>query len=146
MIDTQILVTIIISLLGSSAAFGFIQFLITRKDNREARFQEFEDRLNEIAESLKEEIASIHSKIHVLHGDIDKSEAINARIRILSASDELRHGQAHSKEFFDQLNDDITLYENYCREHVDFKNNRSVHAIDNINRAYSEALKRNNFL
>ena len=139
-------VTLVITLVGNAAVFSFIQFLITRKDTRNDRLNALESTLKELKDTLSAEISRIESKIRDLHCDIDKTEAINARIRILAASDEIRHGQIHSSEFFDQLNEDITLYENYCREHADFKNNRSVHAIENINRTYQEALRKNNFL
>ena len=143
---TEIYVSITLAVIGSGALFTFVQFMITRHDNKKGVLTQIHDQIEELSETMKSEIARVENKIADMHSNIDKTQAINARIRILAASDELRHGHAHSQEFFDQLNDDITLYENYCRENVGFKNNRAVHAIDNINRAYAEALKKNNFL
>ena len=155
---------LLLAFLGSGAFFGFIQFLIQRKD---ARWTELKNISNSVSD-VKEEITCIKEDIADVKGDLldtrqelessieahheklgfslEETKAVNARIRILSASDEIRHHTKHSKEWFDQLNEDITFYEKYCRENPGFKNNRAILAIANINRVYSNALKDNDFL
>lgn len=127
--------TIVCSILGSSAIFAFVQFIIARHDNRNDKFAQ-----------IVTELAAIRKDITELHGYVDKIEVINARIRILDASDQIRRKVKHSEEYFNQINDDITLYNQYCDKNPGFKNNRAVHAIENINRVYAEALKSNDFL
>ncbi len=126
---------IVTSILGSSAIFAFVQFIIARHDNKNDRFAQ-----------IVSEIAGLRKDIIELHGDVDKIEAVNARIRILDASDQIRRKVKHSEEYFNQINDDITLYNKYCDDHPGFKNNRAVHAIENINRVYAKALEENDFL
>lgn len=41
----ELLIPIIIAIIGSNALFGFLQFLITRKDNSNKRFAEIEQQL-----------------------------------------------------------------------------------------------------
>lgn len=127
--------TMFCSILGSSAVFGFIQFIINRRDSR-----------NEQLSAIKQELASLKTDISKLHDDVEMTLAINARIRILDCSDQIRRHVKHSHEYFIQINDDITSYNKYCEHHPDFKNNRAVHAIENINRVYSELLKTDEFL
>ena len=132
---TNEFITILLAVLGSSALFEFLRFMISRKDDKIKSMDHCYNALMDI----RKDVASLHS-------DIGKLEAMNSRIRILQASDEMRRKLKHSEEYFIQLNDDITLYNKYCADHPEFKNNRAVHAIENINRVYSELLKTNDFL
>ena len=96
---------------------------------------------------VSEELDAIRKEIKGIIEIIDKNEAINARIRILQAADGIRHSTLkHSEEYFDQLNEDITLYETYCNAHEGFKNNKATHAISYVNEVYHAALTNNDFL
>lgn len=127
--------TIITAIVGSSAVAGLIQFLISRNDNRD------------------EWRASIVAKIDQLTRDLNddretrkRENADDARRHILAASDAVRHGERHSKEWWDQLNEDISSYDKYCDTHPDYKNNRAVQAIANLNRVYADRLLKNDFI
>jgi hypothetical protein len=73
-------------------------------------------------------------------------EAKDARRRILRASDELRLGIEHSQEYFKDILDDISFYNNFCREHKEFKNMQAVAAIDFVTKTYQNCLEKNMFL
>lgn len=132
---SEIAITIFVTIAGSSAIFTFIQFLIDRRDRKEQRYSK-----------LEEDIDLMKSEIAKLGGKIEEANIIQARTRILRASDEIRREMKYSQEFFDQLNEDITEYNKYCEDHRNFKNNKAINAIDNINRAYQEAIRNNDFL
>ena len=138
--------TLLISLLSSSAIFGFIQFLITRKDNKAAKLINLEDTLHKLDEKLTQLGNEIVDNRNDLTAMMDKSEAIHARIRILAASDELRAHVKHSHEWFVQLLEDTTVYERYCCCHPEFENNRAVSAIEFIHQVYQNCLRENSFL
>lgn len=76
----------------------------------------------------------------------EKRDIDLCRTRILRFADELRRGVEHSEEFFDQALDDITVYENYCKTHAGYENNKAVAAIQKIERTYQERLDKNDFL
>lgn len=121
-------------------AFGaslvsLIQFFVSRKDKKN-------DRIDAIAEA----VAEIKNEQASMRNEIAENRATDARIRILSFSDEVRHSVKHSKESFDQINLDIDTYRRYCDGHTDYKNNRAVMAIANIERVYAECLKKQDFL
>ena len=155
---------VLLAILGSGALFGFIQFLIQRKDDKWTELKNISNSVSDVKEEItcvKEDIADVkedlldtrqelESSIEAHHEklgfSLEETKAVNARVRILSASDEIRHHMKHSKEWFDQLNEDITFYEQYCMGHPTFKNNKAVLAIANINRVYADALKDNDFL
>lgn len=151
------ILTIIATVLGSSALFTFIQFMITRKDNKDDKDNEVKATLVELKTQMVDGFSSVDGNIKQLREDmntndealrdsLEATKATTARVRILRASDEILHKMRHSKEWFDQLNDDITYYKNYCETHPEFINNKARHAIDNIDRVYAKALKENDFL
>lgn len=121
-------------------AFGaslvsLIQFFVSRKDKKN-------DRIDAIAIAVTE----IKNDQASMRNEIAEDRATDARIRILSFSDEVRHNVKHSKESFDQINLDIDTYRRYCDGHPDYKNNRAVMAIANIERVYAECLRKQDFL
>ena len=91
-------------------------------------------------------IDALRNEIETLRGEITEDRATNARIRILSFSDEVQRNIRHSKESFDQINSDIDTYRRYCDKHPDYKNNRAVMAIANIERVYADCMRENDFL
>lgn len=77
---------------------------------------------------------------------IDKNEAINARYRIIRFNDEILHGIKHTEEHFNQIIDDIDMYEEYCLEHPKFKNSKAVLAIENSKAVYKKCKAEDSFL
>lgn len=144
--NTEVIIAIIVAIIGSNALWGFVQFLVTRKDEGNEKVNDIvktsKERYNELIEllgALKENIEKIESKS-------EERDAVTARVRILRFMDELLDGKKHSKDSFDQALTDITNYENYCRFHPDFKNNQTEATIDYINKIYRERLEKKDFL
>lgn len=78
---------------------------------------------------------------------IEKRGAEDARNRILRFGDEIKSRQIrHSEEYYNQILADITDYEKYCREHPDFKNERTVATEAIIKETYQQHLMNNDFL
>lgn len=153
----QSILTILLSIVGSSAVFGFIQFMITRKDNKNEKFDKLSKDIGTVNSSVKELSESVDKKLSDLSEEMKSSDeklrqesmktvADTRRVRILRGSDEIKLKMRHSEEWFDQMNEDITEYEKYCESHPGYKNNKAVHAIANINSVYEKALKENDFL
>lgn len=77
----------------------------------------------------------------------DKEEkAKAARRRILRYADEVRRKEKHSEEYFNDILEDITFYKKYCDDNPLFKNEKSVMAIDAVEKAYKHAHDTNDFL
>lgn len=68
----------------------------------------------------------------------DERNADLHRIQILRFNRELMRGDPHTHEDFIEAMSEIDFYENYCKEHEEYKNNRAVLAIKNIKRVYME--------
>lgn len=119
--------TIIVALIGGGVV-GFVQFLISRHDEKH-------DKLDEIMKIIEE-----------LAAKNDERYAISVRVRILRFADEMMEGRKHSKDSFDQVMGDITEYEKYCVDHPDFKNNQTVLTSEHIKRSYAERLEKGDFV
>lgn len=76
----------------------------------------------------------------------DRRCADGHRTRILHFNNELLRDIDHTKEEFTEVLAEIDAYEEYCREHPEYPNNRAVLAIENIREVYKERLKKHDFL
>jgi len=76
----------------------------------------------------------------------DRRTADGHRTRILHFNNELLREIGHTKEEFVEALGDIDAYEEYCRTHPEYPNNRAVLAIDNIRSTYKDRLKKHDFL
>ena len=75
----------------------------------------------------------------------DQRAADGNRTRILHFNNELVRNLKHTKEEFVEILAEIDAYEEYCRSHPEYPNNRAVIAIDNVRDVYKERLKKNDF-
>ena len=128
-------ITIILSIFGGGALLTFLQYLIQRHDEKKGQNK-----------NLMTAIEEVRKELDALRSEISEDRATNARIRILSFSDEVQRRIKHSEESFNQVNSDIDTYRRYCDKHPDYKNNRAVMAIANIERVYAECLQQHDFL
>ena len=120
--------TIIVAVIGSGAVFGFIQFLISRKDKKDNKQDQ------------------ILQKIDSLSDRLDMQGARIARENILRFDDELISGVKHSREYFRAiLEDDVDGYEKYCRSHEDFKNSFTTEAVKHIRNVYNKLVDAGEF-
>ena len=76
----------------------------------------------------------------------DRRSADGHRARILHFNNELLRDIGHTQEEFFEVLAEIDAYEDYCREHPEYPNNRAVLAIENIQEVYKERLKKHDFL
>lgn len=76
----------------------------------------------------------------------DERNADTLRMRILHFNNELLRGDRHTREDFIEILAVIDAYEQYCKNHPNYRNNRASHAIANIGRVYDERLKLRDFL
>ena len=127
---------IILAALASSGMFSLIQFLIKRHDDKKGKRAE-----------LDKKIDAIQKDIDDLKAEIKKSDALQARRRILRFNDELLIGQMHSKEAFDDLLEDIDTYSSYCKLHInDFTNHKAGLAMEHIKDVYRKCEQEASFL
>ena len=93
-----------------------------------------------------DQVADLKKDLDELKKEAELERVRQARQRILRFSDEILFEKRHSKEHFDEILDDITLYERYCREHKDYENNKAILAISTIKEVYQECMDTHDFL
>jgi hypothetical protein len=120
-------------LLGGSF-LAFLQFLITRHDNKHDKFKE-----------IIQAIADLEKKVDLLDAKGEMREAVNKRVRILRFEDELQEDRQHSKDSFAQVMSDITEYENYTERNPSFKNRQTEATIAHISKVYNERLEKHDW-
>lgn len=107
---------IIVTVLLSGAFFSFLQFLITRFDNKRG---------------MEKQISRLDAKF-------DEHQAILARTHILRFADELRNGVRHSEDYFRQQLLDCDTYDRYCNEHPNFANGLTKMSSEYIRTEYKQ--------
>ena len=132
--DRDSIIAIFVAVIGSNALWGFIQFLLQRKDNK-----------NNCSKKIIEMIQKLDEKIDKLDGELSERSAISCRVRILKFMDEILEGWEHSYDSYVQVMQDITNYLKYCMEHPEFKNHQTEASIEYIKNDYQKHLEANDF-
>lgn len=70
----------------------------------------------------------------------DERNADLHRTYILRFNMELRRGMQHTDEDFNEILYNIKCYEQYCKDHPEYQNNRAIHAIRHIENVYDERM------
>lgn len=132
--DMELVIAVIVAVVGSNALWGFIQFLVQRKDNKD-----------ECGKKIIEMIQKLDGKIDKLDDELGERSAISCRVRIIKFMDEILEGWSHSHDSYVQVMQDITDYLRYCAEHPEFKNHQTEATITHIQADYQERLEKNDF-
>jgi len=132
--EKDAIIAIFIAVIGSNALWGFIQFLLQRKDNKD-----------DCSKKILDMIQKLDEKIDKLDGELSERGAIACRVRILKFMDEILEGWNHSFDSYTQVMQDITNYINYCDLHPRFKNHQTEATIEYIKNDYQEHLEKNDF-
>lgn len=101
---------------------------------------------NDKLDKQGKDLEMLHEQNKVIVETLERKDAEDARNHILRFGDEIKNKVRHSEEYFNQILDDITKYEQYCETHKDFKNARTVATVQIINEVYQKCLKEKDFL
>lgn len=95
---------------------------------------------------IDQKLDTIGQKVDKLEAQQEEDKAIQARTHILRFADELYNGEQHSKEYFDDVLNDIDKYEKYCEEHPDFLNSKTAISTQRIKETYERLMAEHRFL
>lgn len=112
------------------------------------------EKINEIEKNITElsdKVDRLEEADNEMRNESKRLEAMKARRRILVAGDEIRRNSNldrgyFSEEYYNDILQDITDYNNYCSSHPNFENERAVVAIKVIKDTYQKCLQANDFL
>ena len=125
------LITFFSVLLGGGI-LTFVQFLISRHDQKHDKTIGIIERIDALAE-----------KVDKIESSLDERDAVLARTHILRFKDEIYNNGAdsHSLEYYEQTLDDIQTYDLFCANHPKFANGRTRAAADYIRSEYDRLFK-----
>ena len=95
---------------------------------------------------MLKQINNIDSELDAHIKKTEETRIKQARQRILRFSDDIMLGKNHSLEHYNDILDDINIYESYCNGHPDYVNNKAKAAIELIRDTYEDHLHHNSFL
>lgn len=102
---------------------------------------------------VMDQVKSLTDKVEHMKKDLsdarkadERRDIEQRRVRILRFGEELLRNIKHTKEHFDQILIDITVYEKYCKEHPEFENDVTVETISHIKNVYQQCWKEHSFL
>lgn len=101
---------------------------------------------NQGSKELKAEMKKIRVEFGEMKDAEELKEVKNSRRRILRFNDEIINHIRHSREYFDDILEDVNAYENFVRKNPDYQNGKCSLAIENIERVYRECMREGNFL
>lgn len=81
-----------------------------------------------------------------IYDEVQANAADISRRRILTFDSEIRKGDRHTKEDFNDVVLDIDKYEKYCQSHPDYHNTRATMAEDHIKKVFEHCIETNDFL
>lgn len=97
-------------------------------------------------DGIKQKQAEAQEKLEQhIQDNNDQAESLNRR-GLLEFNIQLMRGANYTHEYFTDILKDIDEYEDYCRTHPKYKNNRAKFAIENIKRVYEEHVRHGDFL
>lgn len=143
MLDTNIILPIFLACL---AAPGFWSLLIKIFDQLTGKKRVTLEEIGQKLDGQREDIDQLKGSFSQFEDDDALKEAQGARRRILRFNDELLRNIDHSKEYFDDILEDIKTYETYCHTHPAFENGKTVMADKNIKRCYELCMEKQSFL
>lgn len=118
-----------------AALIGLVEVLLRRMWDKQDKKDGVSAKLDRLEQMLAAHIA-----------DDEQYKAETKRARILQFNKEVREKERHSEEEFVEILKVIDEYEDYCRNHPEYPNNRAVTAIENIKSVYKNANQENDFV
>lgn len=118
-----------------AALIGLVEVLLRRMWDKQDKKDGVYAKLDRLEQMLAAHIA-----------DDEQYKAETKRARILQFNKEVREKERHSEEEFVEILKVIDEYEDYCRNHPEYPNNRAVTAIENIKYVYKNANQENDFV
>ena len=133
-------------ILACIAAPGFWKMIEKLYDSIIGRKRVSLEEISEKLDSQQKDIDSLKQSVSETKGEEAEKEAKSARRRILRFNDELLREEKHSKEYFDDILEDLRIYDEYCRSHPHFLNGKTEMAEKNIKRCYELCMQKHSFL
>lgn len=144
------LVGIILAAMAAPGFWELLKSLLDKIMNRKrVTNEDLADQISELKkaqDTQQKDIDGLKNSMAEMKSAEETKEVISARRRILRFNDEILRDVDHSKEYFDDILEDVKIYEDYCEENPSFPNGKTVMATKNIKKTYENCMEKHNFL
>lgn len=124
----QIVCTILITAVGSSGLWGFMQYKADKKDKTADLLKKIDNKIEELSEELQDTKANL------------------ARRNILSLNDDIETGIWHSRDYYRTvIEEDIPKYNRHCETHPNYENGFTSEAVLTIKQKYHKSIENGEF-
>lgn len=128
------------------AIVGIIPTIIVNRKKTQDSISNFQTQITADVKAIRQEVSDVQNQLGQHIAESDEEKVKQARYRILRFYDELCKNEEHSESHFEDILDDIDLYEHYCLEHPKFKNSRGHVAMQYIKETYHKVKAKGGFL
>ena len=132
--------------LACIAAPGFWEVIKKLIDAMSGRKRVTLDEISEKLDDQRKDLDKLKNEYTRMQGEEALKDVQSARRRILRFNDELLRGEEHSKEYFDDVLEDLKTYDGYVSSHPNFLNGKTEMAEKNIKRCYELCMEKRSFL
>ena len=116
-----------------AALSALVQFFFNRHDRKKEKNSEVMKAIKSVSDKLD---------AHIEAEEIANLKQI--RIHIIRLADDITHGREVSDEMLDNGMDDVTAYEEGCKNHPTFKNSKAMVSIGVVKKAFASPRKGDN--
>lgn len=142
-INESVLITIALACIAAPGFWGLLQHMFDKlTGKRRVTLEDIDNKLD----GQRKDIDQLRGSFSQFEDEEALKDAQGARRRILRFNDELLRDIEHSKEYFDDILEDVKTYESYCQSHPKFENGKTVMADKNIKRCYEQCMEKQSFL
>ncbi len=96
--------------------------------------------------NVKQEVGNVKQTLAEHIEEDERRDILQARRRVIDFADECRRGVRHSEEHFNNVLEDITVYDRYCASHPAFPNRQAESSIRLIMDVYDVCKRENDFI
>ena len=121
-----------------SGVFSLLGIVVTVIPTIIANRKKTQESIKQTTEAMEKRIDKLQTSYDAHVKDYEAAKASSQRYRILRFYDEVCDNQRHSESHFEDILQDIDEYENYCKHHEDYKNNRGHVAMEYIKELYGK--------
>ena len=129
-----------------SGVFSLLGIVVTVIPTIIANRKKTQESIKQTTEAMEKRIDKLQTSYDAHVKDYEAAKASSQRYRILRFYDEVCDNQRHSESHFEDILEDIDEYENYCKHHEDYRNNRGHVAMEYIKELYGKLKVSGGFL
>ena len=129
-----------------SGVFSLLGIVVTVIPTIIANRKKTQESIKQTTEAMEKRIDRLQTSYDAHVRDYEAAKASSQRYRVLRFYDEVCDNQRHSESHFEDILQDIDEYENYCKHHEDYKNNRGHVAMEYIKELYGKLKVSGGFL